>query len=199
MTGSEINKQKHCFAIVAAYTAAYTPRSPLAGARKALSAATLAVTFLAIGMTTGCSRQVVSTTTNLPGAQAAPQIASTDPSTPGSVSGRAAIDAFLKAVNAQDLQAMSTQWGNAKGLARDQFKRDELEKRLIVMQCLMQHDSYRYPEDRARLVTGGRQEYLVELKRGNIVSQTTFTTITGPQGRWYVEDVDVTKLRDFCR
>lgn len=94
---------------------------------------------------------------------------------------------------------MSGQWGNAKGLARDQFKRDELEKRLIVMQCLMQHDSYTYPEERARLVTGGRQEYLVELTRGNIKARTTFTTVTGPNGRWLVEDVDVTKLKDFCR
>jgi len=94
---------------------------------------------------------------------------------------------------------MSALWGNAKGLARDQFKREELEKRLIVMQCLIQHDKANYPEDRPRLVTGGRQEFQVELTRGGTSARTAFTMVQGPGGRWLVEDVDVAKLRDFCR
>lgn len=143
-----------------------------------------------------CARQVVSTRSSLPGA-AAPS-AGDGPSAIGAATGRGAVEAFLKAVNAQDLQAMSGLWGNAKGLARDQLKRDELEKRLIVMQCLMQHDKVTFPEERARLQTGGRQEFLVELTKGKISARTTIMTIAGPDGRWLVEDVDVTKLKDFC-
>lgn len=146
-----------------------------------------------------CTKQVVSSGTALPGAAPTPVVTNDDPSTFGNASGKGAIDAFLKAVNAQDLQGMSALWGNTKGLARDQFKRDELEKRLIVMQCLIQHDRYSYAEDRPRLVTGGRQEYLLELARGETKARTTFTTVQGPGGRWLVEDVDVAKLRDFCR
>ncbi len=146
-----------------------------------------------------CSKQVVSTTTNLPGAAPTPVVTTDDPSAYGNATGRGAIDAFLKAVNAQDLQGMSALWGNNKGLARDQFKREELEKRLIVMQCLIQHDRYSYAEERPRLVTGGRQEFLLELERGPTKARTTFTTVQGPSGRWLVEDVDVSKLRDFCR
>jgi hypothetical protein len=144
-----------------------------------------------------CARQVVSTQSSLPGAAAAPSVVDS-PSAIGASTGRGAVEAFLKAVNAQDLQAMSGLWGNAKGLARDQFKRDELEKRLIVMQCLMQHDTATFPEERGRLQTGGRQEFLVELKKGKVAARTTIMTVTGPDGRWLVEDVDVTRLKDFC-
>lgn len=144
----------------------------------------------------GCARQMVSSETSLPGA-AVPSAGSM-PADVGAANGRAAIDAFLKAVNSQDLQGMSAYWGNSKGLARDQLKRDELEKRLIVMQCLMQHEKFAYVEDRPRLIAGGLQEYLVELTKGKISARTTFTTVTGPGGKWLVQDVDVSKLRDFC-
>jgi hypothetical protein len=145
-----------------------------------------------------CARQAVSTRTTLPGGAAAPTVGD-GPLAVGATTGRGAIEAFMKAVNGQDLQAMSGLWGNTKGLARDQFKRDELEKRLIVLQCLMQHDTMTFPEDRGRLQTGGRQEFLVELRKGQAMARTTIMTVAGPDGRWLVEDVDVTKLTDFCR
>lgn len=159
------------------------------GWRGMLLAGTLAVS--------ACTRQVVSTGTSLPGGAVAPSVGES-PSAIGASSSRAVVESFLKAVNAQDLQAMSGLWGNAKGLARDQLKREELEKRLIVMQCLIQHDTVTFPEDRGRLQTGGRQEFLVELTKGKIVARTTITAVAGPGGRWLVEDVDVAKLRDFC-
>ena len=148
-------------------------------------------------LSSACARQAVSTEMSLPGA--ATPSAGSAPGTVGAASGRGAVEAFLKAVSAQDLQAMSGLWGNAKGLARDQLKREELEKRLIIMQCLMQHDRFRFPEDGPRLQTGGRQEHLVELTKGTFTARTTMITVTGPGGRWLVEDVDVTKLRDFCK
>jgi hypothetical protein len=157
------------------------------------------VAVLAVVMLGACAKQTVSSGTTLPGASPVPSVTTDDPANFGSASAKGAIDGFLKAVNAQDLQGMSSLWGNTKGLARDQFKREELEKRLIVMQCLIQHDKATYPEDRARLVTGGRQEYLVELTKRGVSARTSITTVQGPGGRWLVEDVDVAKLRDFCR
>jgi hypothetical protein len=168
-----------------------TPRPARAG--RFLGLAVLLGASLTLG---GCARQMVSAETSLPGA-AVPTVSNL-PAEAGANSGRAAIDAFLKAVNSQDLQAMSLYWGNTKGLGRDQYKRDELEKRLIIMQCLMQHDKFAYVEDRPRLSAGGLQEYLVELTKGKISARTTFTTVAGPGGKWLVQDVDVSKLRDFC-
>jgi len=157
------------------------------------------VAAMAVVVLSACAKQVVSSGTTLPGASPVPSVTTDDPSTFGSATGKGAIEGFLKAVNAQDLQGMSALWGNAKGLARDQFKREELEKRLIVMQCLIQHDKAVFPEDRPRLVTGGRQEFLIELTKQGASARTSITTVQGPGGRWLVEDVDVAKLRDFCR
>lgn len=163
------------------------------------------VTYRLLGLTmslmvlNACARQVVATETSIPGAPVAPVVRTNEGKVIGGASGRGVIVDFLAAVNAQDLQQMSALWGNAKGLARDQLKREELEKRLIIMQCLMQHDTMRFPEERPRLSTGGRQEYMIELKKGDTVAQTSITTVVGPGGRWVVEDVDVTKLREFCR
>jgi hypothetical protein len=111
----------------------------------------------------------------------------------------AAIDSFLGAVKAQDLQAMSAVWGNAKGLARDQMKRDELEKRLVIMQCLLQHDRYAVAPERARLAVGGRQEHQIDLTRGTLTARTKFVTLLGSDGRWLVEDIDLLPLKEFCR
>jgi hypothetical protein len=94
---------------------------------------------------------------------------------------------------------MSALWGTSKGLARDQLKREELEKRLVIMQCLMQHDKFVFTEERPRLQAGGKQEHVVTLTNGQQSATTTIATVTGPNGRWLVEDVDVTKLREFCR
>jgi hypothetical protein len=147
-------------------------------------------------ITSACARQAVSTDVSIPGA-AAPTVGAA-PGAVGAASSRGAVEAFLVAVRAQDLQAMSGLWGNPKGLARDQLKREELEKRLIIMQCLMQHDKAVFAEERPRLQTGGRQDFLMTLTKGKNSASTLMTTVPGPNGRWLVEDVDVTKLRDFC-
>lgn len=147
--------------------------------------------------TSACARQTVSTETSIPGA--AMPSAGGAPGTVGSGTGRAAVETFLAAVHNQDLQGMSALWGNSKGLARDQLKRDELEKRLVIMQCLMQHDKFAFAEERPRLQAGGKQEHLVTLTKGKQTATTTIATVSGPGGRWLVEDVDVTKLREFCR
>jgi len=117
----------------------------------------------------------------------------------GTTSAKSAVEGFMTAVKAQDLQTMSAIWGTANGAAREQMKREELEKRLIVIQCLLTHDTWRFAEDEARLSTGGRQQFVVEITRGTSKGRPKFTAILGPANRWFVEDVDVTALRDFCR
>ena len=145
-----------------------------------------------------CAKQVVGTTTALPGNVPAPSVGDA-PNTVGAATAKGAVEAFLGAVNKQDLQGMSALWGNANGLAREQLKRDELEKRLIVIQCLLANDRYRYVEDSPRLSTGGRQAFQVEITKGANKALTAFTTIASKGGRWVVEDVDLSKLREFCR
>ena len=117
----------------------------------------------------------------------------------GAASSRDAVDAFMTAVRAQDLQTMSAVWGTARGPARDQLDREQLEKRLVIIQCKLDHDSWSYAEERPRLLAGGKQDFRVRLKQKSAEAVTSFTTILAADGRWYVEIVDLEPLRDFCR
>lgn len=117
----------------------------------------------------------------------------------GAGSARGALEAFLGAVKSQDLQAMSMIWGTENGLARDQMSRDELEKRLVVMQCNLNHDSWAYATGLDGTQRPNEQDLRVELKQKNLKAQTIVTTVRGKGGRWYVKNIDLAKLSGFCR
>ena len=107
-----------------------------------------------------------------------------------------AVDQFLRAVHARDLQAMSTVFGTKDGPARETMDRTELEKREIILACYFNHDSYRILGEMSG--QSGHREVRVELKKGSLTRQTTFYTIRGPGGRWYVDNMDIAAVRDFC-
>ncbi len=120
-----------------------------------------------------------------------------------------AIEAFLAAVKARDLASMGQFWGTEKGSAREQMRAEELEKRLVIVQCKLDHTSWRFVDDRPRLGVGGRTgdkgEFTVELRiKGadggrDVVAKTTFVAVMGPQARWFVESIDMAPLGEFCR
>jgi hypothetical protein len=114
----------------------------------------------------------------------------------GGATPQLAVDMFLKAVNAKDIQAMGAVFGTKSGPARETVDRTELEKRLIILACYFNHDTARtIGEDRG---SDGHRELRVELKKGNMTRQTTFYTIAGPGRRWYVDNIDIAAVRDFC-
>lgn len=114
----------------------------------------------------------------------------------GAMAPRLAVDAFLDAVRTEDLQAMGATWGTVRGPARETIERTELEKRVIILQCYLQHDSYRVLSE----VPGdeGRRVVRVEITRGTQKRQPSLHTVQGPGGRWYVENVELAAVRDFC-
>jgi hypothetical protein len=115
----------------------------------------------------------------------------------GAVSAREAVDAFLAAIHAQDLQAMSIVWGTDHGAARDVVNRSELEKREIIMVCFFNHDKASVGADTPG--EKGRRIFPVTLTKGSLTRVADFTTVQGPGDRWYVENADILKVRDFCR
>lgn len=116
----------------------------------------------------------------------------------GAPSSREAVESFLGAARAQDLEAMSVVWGTAKGPARDQMKREELEKRELVMMCFFDHERYRVLSESERQGSSGRT-YRVELSKGALRRTTNFYTVRGPSDRWYVENADLDPVKDLCR
>lgn len=114
----------------------------------------------------------------------------------GAVSPKAAVESFLSAVRAQDLQAMSVIWGTPDGPARDQVDRAQLERRELIMQCYLAHDKFEIQSDSR---TGAETHVLgVSLTKGQLTRQTNFTTVLGPSERWYVQDVPLEPVKDLC-
>jgi len=122
------------------------------------------------------------------------------PGPSGSVTGadtpRAAVEIFMNASKAQDLQTMSAIWGTSKGPARDVLPRDQLEKREIIMQCYLGHDAFRILSATQR---HGQDIFQVSLTKGPVTRQTTVSTVQGPSNRYYVTDVALEPLNDLCR
>ncbi len=114
----------------------------------------------------------------------------------GAAASQLAVEQFLKAVNDRDLQAMSIVFGTKDGPARETMDRTELEKREVILACYFNHDSARILGEQGG--TQGHREVRVELKKGNLTRQTTFYTIQGPGRRWYVDNMDIAAVRDFC-
>ena len=114
----------------------------------------------------------------------------------GGASAQLAAEQFLRAVHAKDLQAMGAVFGTNNGPARENMDRTELEKREIILQCYFDHDSYRVlGETNGR---SGHRDVRVELRKGKLVRQTVFNVIQGPGGRWYVDNMDIAAVREFC-
>ena len=114
----------------------------------------------------------------------------------GAAEPKLAAEQFLRAVKANDLQAISTVWGTQNGPARETMERTSMEKREIILVCYLTHDTSRVIGEASG--SQGRRDIRVELKRGNLTRQTTLYTIRGPGARWYVENVDIAAVRDFC-
>jgi hypothetical protein len=142
--------------------------------------------LLTIGACTTRTTVVPATTTPTPAAAPAAQ------RTP-----LQALDTFLAAANAQDLQAMSGVWGDKDGSVRDSGKmgREEIEKREIIMMCYLRHDKYRVVSDAPAV--DNERVLGVELTKGK-TSRTSNFNLATDGSRWYVRSANLEALRDLC-
>lgn len=118
---------------------------------------------------------------------------------PGGADARAALDGFMAAVNAQDLQGMTNFWGSKDGSVRETnaIPRAEMEQRELIMICYLKHDSFRVLTE----APGQNDDRVlaVEVVNGGLTRTTNFQTVLGPHNRWYVRNVDLEPLTEFCR
>lgn len=114
----------------------------------------------------------------------------------GAAAPRLAVEQFLKGAKDTDIQAMSNVFGTKNGPARETMDRTELEKRQVILACFFTHDSFRILGEEPGI--GGHRDIRVELKKGNVTRQPTFYVIQGPAQRWYVSNMDIAAVRDFC-
>ena len=110
---------------------------------------------------------------------------------------RPALDAFLNAVRAQDLQALSEAWGDKNGAVRDRksMPREEMEVRALYLIRCFKHDRYRVVSESP--AADSERSLQVELVRGTLTRTTNFLTTKGPD-RWYVRSGELEPARDLC-
>jgi hypothetical protein len=134
-------------------------------------------------MMAACQRQVAVTT--------APTA-----NTPGAASAREAVQKFMAAAKAQDLQALSNIWGTTAGPARTTMGREELEQREIILLCYLKHDSYRVLSESP--AQNSERVLMVETKYRELVRTGNFFATIGPANRWYVRQFDSEKFSEIC-
>lgn len=117
----------------------------------------------------------------------------------GAASARDAALAFVAAAQSQDLQAMSAVWGTDKGAARDNMDRQELDRRLIILQPCYTHDRAQILDEQIG-TTATERKVRIQLTRGTRTKTLEFQVVRGPSNRWYVGDTDYDQVQaDFCR
>jgi len=115
---------------------------------------------------------------------------------PGAKTSVGAVERFFSAVHAQDLQAMSQVWGTSHGAARDNMDRTQLEKREVILQCYFNYDAFRVLGESP--TSEIRRMVRIELERGGRTRSPVIYTVMGPNNRWYVENLDIAAVKDFC-
>lgn len=115
----------------------------------------------------------------------------------GAPAPRVAVDYFMNAIRAQDLQALGSIWGSEHGPARGQVQ--DFERRGLIMMCYLSHDRYRILTERPATDESGDVQFQVEVSRGQITRSSAFTVVQGPSERWYLSNVELAPLADLCR
>lgn len=115
----------------------------------------------------------------------------------GAATPRAALESFISAIRAQDLQAMSAVWGNKDGPVRDSkvFAREEMEQRELYLVRCLKNDRYRVLGESP--AADNERVFSVELVRGTVTRVTDFFTARGGD-RWYVRSANMEPVRDLC-
>ena len=108
-----------------------------------------------------------------------------------------AVERFLTAARAGDVATMGRVFGTSAGAVAGRDPVEQVEKRMRALQCYLTHDRSRILG--TQLGNGASQILTVELKQRELVRQTRFTVVPGPQRRWYVESFDINAIAEFCR
>jgi len=115
----------------------------------------------------------------------------------GAADGPGAVERFLGAARAADVQAMAQLFGTSDGPISNRDPAAEIEKRMRALQCYLTHDGSRLLG--AAPGPSGKQVIQVELRQRELTRQTRFTVVPGPRRRWFVESFEINSLSDFCR
>jgi hypothetical protein len=115
----------------------------------------------------------------------------------GAATPKAALEQFLAAAKAQDVQAFARIWGSVEGPIIATRAREEVEQRAVILFCYLQHDSHTITRELA--ASGGERIVTAELKYKTVTRSADFTTTRGkPNNQWYVSQFNPEGLTEIC-
>ena len=120
----------------------------------------------------------------------------------GAASPRVAIDRFIAAANAQDVQALLGAWGDEKGARLDRSstlaERTQDERSAIILICHLRNSTYKIGDSTP--VAGERTVFDVDMNQGTAHATVRFTVASTPAHRYFVEDFDLVTMQHagFC-
>lgn len=113
----------------------------------------------------------------------------------GAPAAPAAVERFLQLAAERDYSGMGWVFGTVEGpiMARDPV--GEVEQRMYALASLLEHDGFVVGNGSAVPGrTGEAVQFNVVLSRGPNTVAVPFTTVRGPDGRWFVEQLSVETL-----
>ena len=119
-----------------------------------------------------------------------------DPNLTGGATAREAVQRFMTAAKAQDLQAIASIWGTSSGPARSTMGQQELEMRIVSFLPCLKHDSYNIRSEGP--AANSERVFTVDLRFRELTRSSLFYATRGPSNRWYVRQFDFDALRDIC-
>jgi hypothetical protein len=114
----------------------------------------------------------------------------------GAPNARVALDMFMSASKAGDLDAMGRIWGSAQGPSIATMDRTTREQREVIMMRCVKHDRYTVLQEATS--AGRERTIVVELRYKDLTASTNFIATEGPGGKWYVKDFQLKDLERIC-
>jgi len=111
---------------------------------------------------------------------------------PGAPAAQAAVEEFLLVAANKDYVQMGWIFGTMEGAIIERDPLPEVERRMYAIANVLTHTSFTIDEQ--RVVPGRIGEAIrfdVRLIRGVREYLVPFTVVQGPEGRWFVEQVDL--------
>lgn len=120
----------------------------------------------------------------------------------GATSPSVAIDRFIAAANAQDVQALLGAWGDEQGARLDRSsspaERTQDERSAIILICHLRNSTYKIGDSTP--VAGDRTVFDVAMSQGTAHATVRFTVASTPAHRFFVADFDLVTMQHagFC-
>jgi hypothetical protein len=102
-----------------------------------------------------------------------------------------AVESFLQAAADSNVDRMAALWGTARGPAATTHMPSDYERRIVIMQHYLRHETARIVSDVPE-TTDNRHNIQVELRRQLCTWVVPFVAIKSTDGAWIVNQVDLT-------